>query len=74
MGPLVYVVAIMGCSDGSAGCQVVTRDTVRYESRVACMASAAATLNRYDTLPYPELQARCETRGVQMADATASRR
>ena len=67
MGPLVYIVAIMGCAADGALCQPVMREPVRFESMTACMAAAQASLERHTDLSYPVISARCETRGVQTA-------
>ena len=41
MGPGFFVIAILGCADGSAACTPVATMPTRYESRDACQAATA---------------------------------
>jgi hypothetical protein len=57
MGPGFFVIAILGCADGSGACtQVATMDT-RYESRAACSAAAEPVLAANSDYHYPTLRA-----------------
>ena len=42
MGPGFFIIAIMGCADGSVGCTPVATMPTRYESHSACAAAVAA--------------------------------
>jgi hypothetical protein len=42
MGPGFFVIAILGCADGSAACTPVATMPTRYESRDACSAATGA--------------------------------
>lgn len=74
MDPLIYVVAILGCSDSGQMCEPVAQEAVRYETRSACLAAAQAVLPTYSGADYPVVQARCETRGYSVAALKTARR
>jgi hypothetical protein len=61
MGPGYFVIAIMGCADGSAACTPVATMPTRYESRAACAAAAAATLAANASFDFPSLLAECQS-------------
>ena len=59
MGPGFYVIAIMGCADGSAACTPVATMPTRYESREACVAATDAALTANSDFDFPTLLAQC---------------
>ena len=59
MGPGFYIIAILGCSDGSAACAPVATLSTRYESRQACVAATDAALTANSDFDYPTLYAQC---------------
>lgn len=59
MEPLVYVMAILGCSDGSAGCTQARIEPVRYASLEACRSAMPTVLMRNSDLNFPEIGADC---------------
>ena len=59
MGPGFYVIAILGCADGSAGCTPVATMPTRYESRDACQAATGTALLASGDFDYPTLLAQC---------------
>ena len=59
MGPGFYVIAIMGCADGSAGCTPVATMPTRYESRDACQAGTESALATSGDFDFPTLLAQC---------------
>jgi len=59
MGPGFYVIAILGCADGSAGCAPVATMPARYESREACSAATATVLAANSDFDFPTLVAEC---------------
>ncbi|HYI42243.1 MAG TPA: hypothetical protein VD768_01300 [Sphingomicrobium sp.] len=61
MGPGYFVIAIMGCADGSTACTPVATIPTRYESRAACTAAAPATLAENATFDFPSLLAECQS-------------
>ena len=56
MGPIGYVIAILGCADGGASCQTVATLAPRYESAAQC----AAARNGF----HAEVGAYAQTRGL----------
>ncbi len=61
MGPGYFVIAIMGCADGSIGCTPVATMPTRYESRAACAAATPATLVANASFDFPSLLAECQS-------------
>ena len=59
MGPGFFVIAILGCADGSTACTRVATISTRYESREACAAAAAPTLAANGDFDFPTLMAEC---------------
>ena len=59
MGPGFYVIAILGCGDGSAACAPVATLPTRYESRDACQAATADALMTSGEFDFPTLLAQC---------------
>jgi hypothetical protein len=59
MGPGFFVIAILGCADGSAGCAPVATLSTRYESREACAAATAPALAANSQVDFPTLMAEC---------------
>ena len=59
MGPATYVIAILGCADGSAACQPVATMATRYESQATCAAATASTLAANSDFDFPTLVAEC---------------
>ena len=61
MGPGLFVIAILGCADGSAQCQQVATLPMRYESRASCAAATAPALVSATKYDFSELQAECRS-------------
>ena len=59
MGPGFFVIAILGCADGTAGCAPVATLPTRYESREACAAATAPALAASGDFDFPTLMAEC---------------
>ena len=59
MGPGMFVIAILGCADGSAQCQQVAMLPTRYESRTSCAAATGSALMNVTRYDYSEVQAEC---------------
>ena len=59
MGPGFYMIAILGCADGSAACTPVATMPTRYESRDACLAAASSALMASGDFDFPTLLAEC---------------
>ena len=67
MGPLVYVIAIMGCGEGDQACREVQVAAPRFASQAACAAATADVLARYTDLSYPSVVAQCRRDGPRPA-------
>jgi hypothetical protein len=63
MHPLFFVMAIMGCSDGSQACQQQRVEPVRYYTAAACQAAMPAALERNTDLSFPVIEAACKANG-----------
>ncbi|CAN5504461.1 hypothetical protein BH09PSE4_BH09PSE4_11730 [soil metagenome] len=73
MEPLFYVMAIMGCSDGSAACSEQRVLPVRYASAQQCQMAMSAALMRNTDIDAPVITATCRSNGQNMADAAVRR-
>ena len=67
MGSLFYVIAIMGCGDGSTQCAEARIVPTRYYSAAQCQAAMPATLMRNTDLDFPTLTAACRQVGRSIA-------
>ena len=67
MGPLVYVIAIMGCGEGDQACREVQVAQPRFATQAACAAATADVLARYTDLAYPSIVAQCRRDGPRPA-------
>lgn len=68
MGPGFYVIAIMGCADGSAACTPVATMPTRYESQASCQAATEDALARNSAFDFPTLLAQCRPAKAPAAD------
>lgn len=59
MGPGYFIIAIMGCADGSAACTPVMTVPTRYESESACAAATSSALLANSNFDFPTLLAEC---------------
>lgn len=59
MGPIAYVIAILGCADGSAQCTPVATMPTRYESEASCNAATADALAQSTGFDFPTIVAQC---------------
>ena len=69
MEPVFFVLAIMGCGDGSSGCAQARVEPVRYATIRQCQAAMPAALARNTDLSYPVVSAACRGSGTRMVDA-----
>jgi hypothetical protein len=74
MEPLFYVMAIMGCGDGSDQCAQARVEQVQYRSIQACQAAMPAALQRNSDLSYPVISAACRTQGQLLTQQQGSAR
>jgi len=59
MGPIAYVIAILGCADGSAQCTPVATMPTRYESQASCTAATGVALSQSTDFDFPTIVAEC---------------
>ena len=59
MGAGFYVIAILGCADGTAACAPVATLPTRYESQAACQAATADALMTGGDFDFPTVLAQC---------------
>jgi hypothetical protein len=67
MGPFIYVMAIMGCGDGSYQCTEARIVETRYETMAQCQQAAESQLIKNGDLDFPELMATCRSATNQIA-------
>ncbi len=67
MGPMFFVMAILGCGDGSEDCATARVVPVRYATMAQCRAALPDQLARNTDVPFPVIGADCRRAGVQMA-------
>ncbi len=70
MGAGYFIIAILGCADGSSACTPLMTVPTRYESAEACSAAAPAALMANSNFDSPSLFAECRR---QAAPASAER-
>jgi hypothetical protein len=61
MGPGYFVIAILGCADGSDACKPVATMPTHYASEAQCTAATADALARNSDLDFPTLMAECRS-------------
>lgn len=59
MGPVAYVIAILGCADGSAACTPVATMPTHYESEASCTAATGDALAQSADFDFPTIVAEC---------------
>jgi hypothetical protein len=67
MEPLYFVMAILGCGDGSANCAEARVEPVRYTSIQACQAAMPDALRRNSDIDYPVISVACRSSGQHLA-------
>jgi len=68
MGPVFFVMAIMGCDDGGMACRQERVEPVKYETAAQCQAAISGVLERNTDLDYPVVGASCMRHGERFAD------
>ena len=59
MEPVYYVIAILGCADGSTQCTPVATVPTQYASQQACSADSRQALLARSDFDFPTLIAEC---------------
>ncbi len=67
MGPMYFVMAILGCSDANDACQEARLVPVQYTTMAQCRAALPDQLARNTDVPFPVIGADCRRAGVEMA-------
>ena len=68
-----FLIAILGCADGSTQCTPVMTVPTRYESQQACEAATVQALTANSNFDFPSLVAECrreEPRAAAERDGT----
>ncbi len=71
MEPIFYVLAILGCGDGSAACSEARVEPVRYQTVAQCRAALPQALARNTDLAYPTIAADCRASGERLVKTSA---
>ena len=74
MGPGYFVIAIMGCADGSAACTPVATAPTHYATEAECAAATPAVLAGSTDLDFPTLVAECRKTAPRSVSAPAPAR
>ena len=61
MEPVYYVIAILGCADGSTQCTPVATVPTHYASQQACSAGTQQALLANSDFDFPTLVAECRS-------------
>lgn len=72
MGPIFYVMAILGCGDGQAACEQVRVVDTHFASADACSAAMPAALMDASDLSFPEMSAECRQTRRSVASGAAA--
>jgi hypothetical protein len=67
MHAVFYVIAILGCSDGSQACQQQRIEPIQYETPAACQAAVPDALMRNTDIDAPVVEATCRATGPTIA-------
>ena len=73
MGPVLFVMAVMGCGDGQTQCSEARVEQVSFTSMAACQAAMPDVLLRSTDLEFPEVSANCRRAAPLMASAASVR-
>ena len=73
MDQLFYVMAIMGCADGSTNCAEARIEPVHYQSIAQCQAAMGSALERNTDLAFPTISATCRASGPRLVQVKATR-
>ena len=60
MGPAYFVIAILGCADGSQACTRVATLPAQYADQQSCAASATRALEASTDFDFPTMVAECQ--------------
>ena len=69
MEPVFFVMAILGCGDGSTDCREARLDSARYATAAQCRAELPAGIARNTDLSFPVIAASCRASGPVIVQA-----
>jgi len=67
MGPVFYVMAILGCGESDTACEPVARVDAQYASVETCTAATADQVMRHSDLLFPVVVAQCTRSDSELA-------
>jgi len=67
MEPVMFVMAILGCSDAEIDCREVRMAEARYATAAACAEAAPAMLQRNSDIAYPVVMTACRPANIAQA-------
>lgn len=67
MGAGYFIIAILGCADGSTDCTQVATVPTHYASEAACSAATGEALLKNSDLDFPMLLARCRAASAPLS-------
>jgi hypothetical protein len=73
MAAAYFLIAILGCADGSVDCTPVMTVPTRYESEAACSSAAPGALLEHNNFDFPSLVAECRREAPRAASAERDR-
>jgi hypothetical protein len=68
MEPVLFVMAILGCSDDGGDCRQQRIEPVRYGTIAACQAAVPQALRRNTDVDFPVVGAQCQTLGQHVVE------
>jgi hypothetical protein len=74
MGPVYYVIAILGCGDGSVDCSPAATVPTQYATQAECEAATQNALLANSDLDFPTLVAQCRPSRARPATATKEKK
>jgi len=69
MGPVSFVIAILGCADGGSACTPVATLPTQYQSASQCSKATVKALEANNDFDFPTLVARCRSGASVSAQA-----
>lgn len=67
MAASYFIIAILGCADGSVSCTQVATLPTRYADRAQCAAAVNAALEQNGNFDFPSLVAECRAVSAPMS-------
>jgi len=74
MGPGYFVIAILGCADGGAGCTPVATLPTHYSTPGECSVATAAALESHNNFDFPTLLAQCRRQSTEVSSGSEAPR